>query len=115
LLPSPDALDALRATLTRRAVEAGELDQSIEWGEVGLDVDVPAGMRRRIGKDLHTLKTEMLHVRRCPPFGPLAERVNEAAGLPVVDGLGLAGLAFVLGTRPELLAEVSTMLQQLRT
>jgi hypothetical protein len=45
------------------------------------NVDVPAGMRRRMGDNLHALKAELLHVRRCPASGALGEKINDGAGL----------------------------------
>jgi hypothetical protein len=44
----------------------------------------------------------------------VAERVNEAAGLPVVDGLTLAALANVLGADLGLLAAVGVVVDQQR-
>jgi hypothetical protein len=108
-LPTLTTEDELRTMLTQLSVEAGELDQAIKWGEVSFDVDVPPAMRKRVARDLHALKADTLRVRRCPPFGALAERVNEAVGFPVVDGLGLAGLAFVLGTRPDFLPQPASL------
>jgi hypothetical protein len=113
-LPTAAAADELRATLTRLAVEAGELDQSIEWGEVSLDVDVPVGMRKRIGHDLQMNKRALLSLRQCPPFGELAERINQAADGPVFDGLTLAALAYVVGADLGLLAMVATVVHDLR-
>jgi hypothetical protein len=45
----------------------------------------------------------------CPPFGELAERVNQAADGPVLDGLTLAALAYVVGTDLGLLATVGVV------
>jgi hypothetical protein len=50
----------------------------------------------------------------CPPFGQLAEGVNEVVGLPVVDWLTLAALACVLAGNVGLLATVGMVVRQLR-
>jgi hypothetical protein len=89
LLPSPDAADALRGRLVRLAREIGEVDEANEMLEVSQDVDVPVGMRKRIAHDLQMNKRALWSLRLCPPFGELAERINQAADGPVLDGLTL--------------------------
>jgi hypothetical protein len=85
-LPSSDATDALLGRLVRLAREVSELDESVEYAEVLRDVDAPTAMRKRIGHDLQTLKRELWHLRLCPPFGTVAERINQGAESPVPDG-----------------------------
>jgi hypothetical protein len=53
-----------------------------------------------VGHDLQDLKRALWHLRPCQPFGELAERINhnQAADGPVLDGLTLAALAYILGT-----------------
>jgi hypothetical protein len=60
------------------------------------DLDVPAAIRKRVGHDLQDLKRNLWYVRLCPPYGALAERINQAADGPVLDRLTLAALAYVL-------------------
>jgi hypothetical protein len=71
-------------------------------------------VQKRVGHDLQHLKRGLWHVRRCPPFGQLAEGVNEVVGLPVVDGLALAALAYVLAGNVGFLATVGVIVRQLR-
>jgi hypothetical protein len=114
LLPSPDGLDALKGNLVRLSREAGELDEAIKQAEALWDVGAGPLVQRRVGHDLAHLKRNLWHVRRCPPFGQLAEGVNEVVGLPVVDGLALAALACVLAGNMGLLATVEMVVRQLR-
>jgi hypothetical protein len=114
LLPSPDGLDALLGNLVRLAREAGELDEAIEQAEAMWDVGAGPLVQKRVGHDLQHLKRGLWHVRRCPPFGQLAEGVNEVVGLPVVDGLALGALACVLAGNMGLLATVGIVVRQLR-
>jgi hypothetical protein len=113
-LPSLDGLDALRSRLVRLAREIGEADESVEYMEVSQDVDVAAGRGRRIGHGLQMVKRNVWLLRRCPPFGALAERVNAGADGPVVDGWTLAGLAHVLATDIGLLGTLGVLVKQLR-
>jgi hypothetical protein len=78
------------------------------------DLDAPTAMRKRVGHDLQTLKHNLWHARLCPAFGALAERINQAADGPVLDGLTLAALAYVLASNPTLAVLVSVMVEQIR-
>src|SRR5262245_50938801 len=51
LLPSPDALDALRGRLVRLAREAGELDEAVEQVEPLRDLSAGSLARKRVGWD----------------------------------------------------------------
>jgi hypothetical protein len=98
----------------RLAREAGELDEAIEQAEALWDVGAGPLVQGRVGHDLQHLKRGLWHVRRCPPFGQLAEGVNEMVGLPMVDGLALGALALALAGNVGLLATVVMVVRQLR-
>src|SRR5262245_55447999 len=80
--------------LVRPAREAGELDEAIEQAEALWYVDNNPIVQKRVGHDLQLVKRNLWSVRRCPPFGQLAEQVNEVVALPILDGLTLAAPAW---------------------
>jgi hypothetical protein len=113
LLPSLDAAGELRGRLIRLAREAGEAVEVIDMLKAAYDVTAPAEVWSRNNNGLPAAKGHLWYVRRCQPFGGLAERINDVAAGPAVDGLVLGALALVLASNVGLLATAGVAVQQL--
>jgi hypothetical protein len=87
--------------LLEHVYEVGNLEGKVKFLGQGLSCP-SAEDRRRLAAHLNCLDGEIGFCRELADRRNLAGRISRAAGFPLIDGLSLRGLAYVLGEHADL-------------
>jgi hypothetical protein len=99
-------------TLVELIFEIAHLHGQLRYLELGLSCPCPED-RRRLANRLNRLDGEIAVRQTLADRRNLAGRVNQAAGFPLIDGLTMRGLTFVLAEDPELWRDFQALVEPL--
>lgn len=103
-----------RLLLIHQALTVGRWESQRERLEAALAQVLLPALRQRFSRYLNDLDGALALQRDALDAGGFAQWINETAGVPVVDGLQLKGLAWTFAEHPGLWQEFGGLLSELR-